>query len=148
MPTRSELAKIHIAKKALKLTDDVYRRILRAKCGKESARDMTSGEILRILSYFKNLGWQPQQPTVASGQASSAAKKFDDLGRRPDMASPAQLRKIEVMWMTGPGIREKTSATLRHFLQHHFSVSDLRFISRRQATVAIIAINKMNRPDA
>jgi hypothetical protein len=147
VPTRSELAKIHIAKKALRLTDDAYRRILRARCGKDSARDMTSAEILRILSYFKNLGWKPRPPASAPGKTRSA-KKFDDLGQRPGMASPAQLRKIEVAWMTGPGVREKTAAALRHFLQHHLGASDPRFITRHQATAAIVAINRINRAKA
>ena len=57
MPTRGDLAKIHIAKKELKLTDELYRNLLFVLFKKRSARDLVSRETDELILHFKSLGW-------------------------------------------------------------------------------------------
>ena len=59
MPSRSELAKIHIAKKELSLTDPLYRDLLFILFGKKSARDLDAQEVEELLTHFLSLGWRP-----------------------------------------------------------------------------------------
>ena len=138
MPNRKDLAKIHIAKKELGLSDRLYRGVLFVFFGKKSAKDLSPREVDALLEHLRGLGWRPRFQ-------SPRGKKHDDLGARPGMATPAQLRKIEMLWMTGPGIRLKTFPALRHFLNHFFHVSDLRFVTSLQVTPIIVALRKMAR---
>ena len=57
---RRLLAKIHVAKAQLGLSDEIYRDILRAQCGVESCADkgMTIAKAEALLAYFRSLGWR------------------------------------------------------------------------------------------
>ena len=50
---------IHVAKRELKLTDDVYRAALgEAANGKESSANMNIKELEAVLALFKNIGFK------------------------------------------------------------------------------------------
>ena len=59
MPNRRELAKIHIAKKELKLDDDTYRGVLWDRYGKESAADLSERQAVDLIDHFRQKGWRP-----------------------------------------------------------------------------------------
>lgn len=127
MSTRSQLARVHIAKRGLKLSDSMYRGLLNLCFGKRSAKNLSPHEADALLLHFQGLGW---------GDAPSA---------RPPLASPAQLRKIEAMWMHGSGVRIKTRAALMHFLRHHFHISSMAEIKASQVAPILGAIRKIAR---
>lgn len=87
MPSKADLAKIHIAKKELGLTDEVYRDILKARFGKskDSAAKLTPGQAFSLLNHFQKLGWKPKGAS-----------------RLPGMEIPAdgQSKKIQALWIT------------------------------------------------
>ena len=56
MPTNAELAKVHIAKRDLKLTDPLYRGFLNVLFGETSAKDLTHEQVEELLEHFKSLG--------------------------------------------------------------------------------------------
>jgi hypothetical protein len=116
MPTRNQLARVHIAKKELKLTDSLYRDFLELWFGKRSSKNLTSDEIEALLTHIKGLGW---------GQFRSAPQN-------PLLASSAQLYKIQKLWMTGPGVRVKTLSALQHFLSHHFHIASFSAVKASQ----------------
>jgi len=120
MPTRNQLARVHIAKKELQLTDALYRDFLELWFGKRSAKDLTAGEIEALLTHFKGLGWGQVRP-----------------------ARPAQLYKIQRLWMTGPGVRIKTPAALQHFLNHHFHIPRLSAVKASKVGAVLGAIRKI-----
>ena len=125
MPTRSQLARVHIAKRDLNLSDSMYRDLLNLCFGKRSAKNLSAEEVDALLLHFQGLGW---------GNASPA---------RPPLASPAQLSKIQAVWMHGPGVRIKTIAALKHFLQHHFHISSIREIKASQVSPILGAIRRI-----
>ncbi|MDA0692346.1 MAG: regulatory protein GemA [Nitrospinae bacterium] len=127
MPTRNQLARVHIAKKELKLTDSLYRDFLELWFGKRSSKNFTSDEIEALLTHFKGLGWE----------------QFRSAPQNPLLASPAQLYKIQKLWMTGPGVRVKTLAALKHFLSHHFHISSLAAVKAAQVGSIFGAIRKI-----
>ncbi|MCH8312890.1 MAG: regulatory protein GemA [Nitrospinae bacterium] len=127
MPTRSQLARVHIAKRDLNLSDSMYRDLLNLCFGKRSAKNLSPHEVDALLLHFQGLGWGNARPA------------------RQPLASLPQLRKIEVMWMQGPGVRIKTLAALRHFLQHHFHISSIEKIKASQVAPILGAIRKIAR---
>lgn len=84
MPSRKDLAKIHIAKKELGLTDDEYRDILRAHFRKDSAAKLTPVQAGRLLNHFKKLGWKPRQRTLPG----------------MTLAADPMSKKIRALWLT------------------------------------------------
>jgi phage gp16-like protein len=84
-PTQKNLAKIHIAKKDLKLADDAYRDALRNITGKDSAAKLTDNQALRVLRYFESRGWRPK-----------AQRSLPGLTLPRDGMS----RKIQALWIT------------------------------------------------
>lgn len=142
MPVQKLLAKIHIAKKELGLEDDLYRDILYRKFRVGSSKSLSDSQALVLIHHFKGLGWSPY--AKASGD-KVPPKKYDDLGKRDvDMASPAQLRKIEAMWHDIYRGNDETKH-LRQFLFNHFKVSDIRFLERKTAHDVIEALKSMQK---
>ena len=58
MPDRKTLAKIHIAKRDLRLSDSEYRRILRLCFGVSTSKDLREEEAYDLLSLFWDMGWR------------------------------------------------------------------------------------------
>lgn len=77
-PRDRDLAQIHIARKALALTDDTYRALLQRVTGKDSAADLSIGERGRVLAEFRRLGWRPKPGKLADGRKKSARPPRDD----------------------------------------------------------------------
>lgn len=90
MPSQQQLAKIHIAKKDLALTDEAYRDILRLHFGCESSKALTDRQATVLLNHFKAKGWQPKQPTLPR-------KNPDFISIHPGPAAKQQ-RKVLAMW--------------------------------------------------
>lgn len=56
MPTRNELARIHIAKKEMGLDDDAYRDMLRDRYGVESAKNLNQDDVRDLLAHCAKVG--------------------------------------------------------------------------------------------
>jgi len=69
---RTDLAKIHIAKKELGLADEEYRDILYTNFRVSSAKDLGGNDVVRLLHIFKQKGWQPRP-----GRKARNYKKID-----------------------------------------------------------------------
>lgn len=61
MTRRNMLAKIHIAKKDLGLSEDAYRAILAGIGGVESAGDLDLGGLNDVLAHMQRLGFEPKR---------------------------------------------------------------------------------------
>jgi len=59
MPTRNELARIHIAKRELGLDEATYRGILWDRYRKESSSDLSEREAADLIDLFRQKGWRP-----------------------------------------------------------------------------------------
>jgi hypothetical protein len=103
---RPLLAQLHIAKKALALTEESYRDLLRRITGRESGKDCTEGQLRAMLAEFKRLGWK--------NTGKPRGKRVSD--------NP-QVRKIYAVW-----------ADLKPFVAGH-GPEGLRTFCRRQTGV-------------
>jgi len=62
MPSRSDLAKIHIAKRELGLDDATYRGILWDRYHRDTAADLTPGQAADFIALLREKGWRPASP--------------------------------------------------------------------------------------
>jgi len=85
MPSKKNLAKIHIAKKELGLTEEVYRDVLRGITGKNTAAKLNDNQAERVLRHFIRLGWKPKYQPELPGLT---------IPRDP------QSQKIRALWIT------------------------------------------------
>ena len=95
-PTHSQLAKIHIAKKELQLTDDIYRDILSLNFkGVQSAKELTVSQADQLLEHFRGKGWKPKKATVTAPRTKRLDGNFVVIQPGP---TAAQQRKVLAMW--------------------------------------------------
>jgi|FLOH01.1.fsa_nt_gi hypothetical protein len=149
---RVELAKVHIAKRDLKLTDQLYRGFLNVLFGETSAKDLTHGQIDELLEHFKSLGWESGYP---ANQTKADDVKTKSSGGSKGSKSPAspergpatmkQLGLIMYLWQHGPGVRNKSVQALDHFLNHHFHVAEIKQVKARQVPGILGAIKNMGK---
>ena len=71
MPDRKNLAKIHIAKRELGLSDTEYRRILRLCLGVSTSKDLREEEATDLLSLLRDMGWKPGNTRKRKGRVEN-----------------------------------------------------------------------------
>lgn len=74
-----------------------------------------------------------------------AVKKYDNLGLRPGMATPAQLRLIEALWAQASRAEtaQERHKTLQAFLQNRFHRSHITMVERELVQRVVKAISAM-----
>jgi phage gp16-like protein len=119
MPSRNDLAKIHIAKKELKLDESTYRGVLWDRYQKETAADLTDRQAADLIDLFRQKGWRP--------------------------ASIGQRGLIHVLWgklHSAGAIEDSGDASLLAFVEHATGKDDLRRLSVREASRVIEMLKK------
>lgn len=95
-----QLARIHIAKKQLNLSDDIYRGILLQVGGVESAKDLEEAGRAKVLDHFRQLGFE-----YDGGKHKPRGKAIPAYPGRPtnmdDEDRGPMLRKIEALLTIG-----------------------------------------------
>jgi len=73
MPDKKTLAKIHIAKRELGLSDIEYRRILYLCFGVSTSKDLREEEANDLLSLFRDMGAKPgkEQRKKSEGESEN-----------------------------------------------------------------------------
>jgi len=72
---RAELAKIHLAKKALGLDDDAYRDVLKNVCSVDSSATLDSKGRFKLLKHFESLGWTNTRPKYGNKPNAGKGKE-------------------------------------------------------------------------
>ncbi len=116
-----KLARVHIARKELALTEDSYRSVLARITGHESAGDCTDAQLDAVLAEFKRLGWTPKV-------------------KRPTSSVP-HVRKIYAQWTAmKPLLRNASDAALRSFVERQTGKSSPEWLDAAQANMVIEAL--------
>jgi len=123
-------ALLHVAKGKLNLSDAEYRATLVQIGGVTSSTELDGDGFNAIMGFFEYLGFKP---LVAAGT---------DYGKRPGMASFAQLELVRVLW------REYTKDKagedeLNKWLLNTWKISSLRFLRKDAAQKVITALKVM-----
>lgn len=134
---RSEIAKIHIAKKALGLDDATYRDIIeRVSCETFGQKPVRSAKLLnsegrkRLIEEFKRLGFRD-----APGRGARAER----LERDP------MERKIRACWLdmkNAGALDDASEAALRAFVNRMTGRAAMRFLSVDEANLVIESLKK------
>jgi hypothetical protein len=130
MITLKQIKKIHALKNRLGWSDAEYREYLMAESDGfiTSSKELSEEEAERLIQKMEYMAI-----ARAVWKKYEGKRKYEDLGNRPYMASPAQLRKIEAMWKEICRKDERTRLrALRTLLEHKFKVSDIRFLEEHQ----------------
>ena len=128
--SKRQIALIHVAKSKLGIEDGVYRAILVNLCGVTSSTELDQAGFELLMGFFEYQGFKPMQRHGAN------------YGRRPGMASYAQLELIRALWFEftkGQG----TEDALNTWLEQCFKVSSLRFLTLDSARKVITALKAM-----
>lgn len=134
------LAKIHIARKELRLDDGAYRAILLRLTGQTSSADCTDAQLDRVLDEFKAKGWKP---TVIAGSATPAPRSSD---RRPRPASHPAAGKARALWISLHQlgvVRDPREAGLEAFARRQLKVDRLQWADQGQVYKLIEALKAM-----
>ena len=134
MPVQKLLAKIHIAKKELCLDEETYRGLLENMFRVASSKFLSNNQALKLIREFREKGWVPK----------TKPKKYDDKKGDRYSATPGQKRLVEVLWHNIYRGNDETKH-LRQFLFNHFKVSDIRFLDKDKAHMAIEALKSMQK---
>lgn len=133
MCTPLQIKKIHTLKTISGTDDDLYRDML-ASFGVCSSKQLTPAEADILIDILQD---------KANAVKNNVYKKYDDLSNRDEkMATPAQLRKMEVIWVDICDAEDKHKAMLE-FLYEHFHVWGLRFLTKKRASQIISVFEKM-----
>lgn len=123
---RAMIAKVHIAKKDLRLEDVDYRMIVERITGEVSAGHCTDAQLAAVLTEFTRLGWKP-----ATAGRRTSAKPW--------------VRKIYGIWNDlRPLLDHATEETLRafvrrqtHSLKNPDGIADPEWLDAKEGTKVI-----------
>ncbi len=124
-----QIALVHVAAKQLGIEDDVYRAVLaRWGDGAASAKDLDHAGFEAVMLWFN-----------AHGFRSTWTKRT--YGKRPGMATPAQVELIRKLWREWAGSDDEPA--LYKWLERRYHVAALRFLDREGASKAINGLQAM-----
>jgi phage gp16-like protein len=129
-PSRAALAKIHIAKKELGLTDEVYRDILSLRFKVNSAAKLTDRQVTVLLNAFKAHGWKQRKSTK-----KPTSPKYDN----------PQMRKVVAMWITlgqKGVVRNSSDKALQAYVKRMTGVDKLLWCNGLQLDTLIESLKK------
>lgn len=129
MPITTKKAVLHVAKAKLGLDDATYRTMLVQLGGVTSSTELDGAGFEAVMGFFEWRGFSPLKTTGP------------DYGRRPGMASFAQLELIRALWCEWSGA--PVEGGLDTWLKGTFKVDSPRFLTADQARRAITALKAM-----
>lgn len=130
MPSKANLQKLHIGKKELGLSDDIYRDILREITKKESAKDISDAQAAKVLARYKELGWKPKP-----------SKKAKPTRRVATDRKSTMLRALWIELHQAGKVENPSEAALTKFVKNLTGVDDLGWLTNRNVTVCKKALN-------
>lgn len=119
---REELAKIHIGKKDLNLSDEIYRDIIYQAGQVESSADLDWRGRQAVLERFKELGWPSRR-----------------------LADDPQSKKIRALWLELHAVgkvRDSSEKALASYVRRMTGVAALQWLNIRQASTVIEALKQ------
>lgn len=151
---RGMLAKIHIAKKELGWSDDMYRDILQARYKKDSSAKLTRFEGEDLLGHFKGLGFKVRRSgnrgdTIPNQTAESGHVPSIPSSPRPFKTSATyerpMARKVVAIWVNlalSGKLRNSSDVALQSYVKRMTGVDNLAWCDEQQLWTLIEALKK------
>ena len=142
---KGQIKVLHTLVSKLGIGEDAYREMIQEAHGfSATCKDLSKDEADTIIKRLEEEAiakgvWQKPAMTKAYGL------KYEELGDRPGMASPAQLRMIEAMWkgvsiMKSPGAR---AMALQKFIFRICKVQEMKWLRNYHVEKIVSAIEHM-----
>lgn len=128
--SNNQLKLLWTAKGKLGLSDAELRLALVEIAGVTSTKELDADSFSALMGFFEYLGFKP---LTARGP---------NYGDRPGMASFAQIELIRVLWQERTRGKSDEDA-LNTWLERHWKLSSLRFLTKAQAPKVITALKAM-----
>ena len=136
---------VHTMLSKIGMNDDEYRALLYSSFSVDSCKGLLFYQANQLIHKLECIG-------IAAGvwekkEKKGYAARFEDLGRRGGMASPAQLRMIEAMWCEKsfmPTLKAKQKA-LNVFLNNKFGIARIEWITDDMVRNIVKAIKGMKK---
>lgn len=137
---RASLAKIHIARKEMGLSEEQYRDLLGQRYGVASSKELNESQAADLLVAFAAMGWKP-----AGGKRWGWGKqRYEELAGRPGyFAAPHQLRKIEAVWRDVA--RNPSDEALEAFIERQTGIKRLIWLHQEHVVPVLTALKMMKR---
>lgn len=134
-----QVKRIHALANAIGISDEDYRARMMEEFGVRTCKKLSREQAARFIRSMEG---------TAGGLGLSVGARRGrrrEWKRRPGMATPAQLRKIEAMWVgvSRQGSLAAKQKALGAFLEKRFGVSDLRFVTHEMPGRIIRALEAM-----
>lgn len=136
---RALLAKVHLAKKELRLDDVAYRALLKRVTGAESAADLSPQQLGSVLDELKAKGFTVRRPKPKAAPAAERAPA------RRQATSPAAT-KARALWISLHQlgvVRDSSEAALESFGRRQLGVDRLQWANGSQMYRLIEALKAM-----
>lgn len=133
------LAKVHIAKKELGLSDDNYRAIMRRVTGKASSGVCSDIELHQLLSEFKRLGWKPKTSSAARASSPKSGNRFsgeEDAQNIFKKSGKPHVRKVFALWSDlarSGALTDGSRTALQAFVQRQTGIASPEWLTAPQA---------------
>jgi hypothetical protein len=129
---RKLLAKLHASLKEHRISDEVYRQMLREGEGVDSAKTLTEAALLRMI---RRVGGESVPP-------HPVAMWREEPERSPiDRITPAQVRRIHALW--AEHARSPDEASLRRFVKRITGVDKLEWCTVKHAMGIMNALRRI-----
>lgn len=134
---RALTAKVHLAKKALGLSEDDYRATLLRLTGHSSSTDCSEAQLVKLIDHFKSSGFVP-----------TASPKSAKTRRQP--ADHPSARKARALWISLyhlGSIDNPSEAALEAFARRQLKVAALQWADQAQCYKLVEALKAMAKRD-
>lgn len=137
---KQQIVKIHVLASRMLLPDGMYRSILQERFGVQSCKALNCLQAEDLIAGLKHMGWE-----MGFWDKSADEEKYNELGERPGMATPSQLRMVESIFsqVTKPETDEERDRRLRGFLFKFFKVSHMKFLDAGTVGKPLSALRAM-----
>lgn len=139
MASLSQIKKIHILINKLGISEETYRDML-SSYSVDSSKNLT---FLNAKDLLKGL----ENKAESLGLWKKQTLKYSNLNRDKNMATPAQLRMIESLWMEISYVKDDNFAkkSIRKILKNKYKADDLMFLTKYKANKVINGIKNIKK---
>ncbi len=134
-----QVKRIHALVNRMGISDEDYRARMDGDFGVRTCKKLTRSQAARFI--------RDMEATAKGVGIDTGGRRRRKYVRRPGMATPKQLRKIEAMWAdvsrapTAAGRRKALGA----FLEKRFGVSDITFVTHEMPSKIIHTLEAMQK---
>ena len=142
MANNKQLAKIHIAKKDLGISDSAYRDLL-SGWGVSSSKELSEKQADEVIEGLKKIGFKPKRASRQSSVHSPQIRIQLPENRPDEMATQKQMDMLASMWVSYS--REKTEESFRKFVKNIAKVDLVEWLLKADVQKVRLAIMRLKK---